>query len=62
MNCKNCGLEIEKLPLTASAIEYRHSTMPKYVICAMAKPEDAWKLIDSKNEYLIAEPVTEEAQ
>lgn len=62
MDCKHCGLRIERVPENCSEIQYVHSEKingAKVVCCAYANPLSHGDFYDEKVGYLVAEPVTE---
>jgi len=61
MDCKYCGLRIERLPVTASEVEFVHAEKvngAKVVTCAFANPlSPASDFYNEKQGYLVAEPL-----
>jgi hypothetical protein len=59
MDCKHCGIKIERVAESASEIEFVHSVKvngAKYVICAFANPLNPGDFYSKETGYLIAEP------
>ena len=59
MDCKHCGLKIERLPESCSEILYVHSEKvngAKVACCAYANPLSHELFYDKETGYLVAEP------